>query len=488
MEPPGPAFGRPDGSIRATAARSASVAYRNRLALNEEETGGDWQQIPTAPTKCAAQTGRIELSPTRETLPMKPTGLSRLLGAVAFALGLSSAAFAQSSVKVGAIYPLSGVAASVGVYAKAAIEVAVDIVNNDHPELGDLPLAKGAGLTGLGGLGGARLEVVFADNQGTPAAGQNQAVRLITEEKVVAINGAYQSGITLTASAAAERYGIPFLTGDSVAANLTERGFRWFFRTTPVATDFARIYMEFLKDMKAKGAKVDSIAIVHENTEYGTSVASVVTSIFKANGHSITQDIPYSANTTDVQSQVLQLKDKKPDVLMFVSYTADAILYAKTMKSLDYKPPIMIADNAGFSDPSFVAAVGNIVQGVFNRSSWSVGAPGTTTYLVNEMYKKKSGVDLDDTTARIMQGFMVLADAINRARSTEPAKIQAALRATDLKPKELIMGFKGVKFDEKGQNILASALVIQLQNGVNYVPVWPKEQAAAEPTLAYKGW
>lgn|GEM_PF-6054808 len=48
---------------------------------------------------------------------------------------------------------------------------------------------------------------------------------------------------------------------------------------------------------------------------------------------------------------MLQLKDKKPDVLMFVSYTA--ILYAKTMKSLDYKPPIMIADNAGFSDPSF---------------------------------------------------------------------------------------------------------------------------------------
>jgi branched-chain amino acid transport system substrate-binding protein len=278
------------------------------------------------------------------------------------------------------------------------------------------------------------------------------------------------------------------VAGDSVAANLTERGFKWFFRTTPIATDFARIYMEFLKDMKAKGAKIDSIAIVHENTEYGTSVASVVTSVFKANGLNITQDIPYSANTTDVQSQVLQLKDRKPDVLMFVSYTADAILYAKTMKSLDYKPPMMIADNAGFSDPSFVAAVGNIVQGVFNRSSWSVGAPGTTTYLVNEMYKKKSGVDLDDTTARIMQGFMVMVDAIDRARSTEPAKIQAALRATDLKPSQLIMGFRGVKFDEKGQNTLASALVIQLQNGMNYVPVWPKEKAAAEPVLAYKGW
>jgi branched-chain amino acid transport system substrate-binding protein len=330
--------------------------------------------------------------------------------------------------------------------------------------------------------------VVFADNQGTPAAGQNQAVRLITEEKVVAINGAYQSGITLTASAAAERYGIPFLTSDSVAANLTERGFKWFFRTTPIASDFARIYMEFLKDMKAKGAKIDSVAIVHENTEYGQSVASVVTSTFKANGLNVTQDIPYSANTSDVQSQVLQLKDKQPDVLLFVSYTADAILYAKTMKSLDYKPPLMIGDDSGFSDPSFVAAVGPIVQGVFNRSSWTVGAPGSTTYLVNEMYKKKSGVDLDDTTARIMQGFMVLVDAINRAGSTEPAKIQAALRATDLKPEQLIMGFKGVKFDEKGQNILASALVIQLQDGAHYIPVWPKEKALSDPALPYKGW
>ena len=419
----------------------------------------------------------------------KPTGLvDFLIAAVVVAaasLGLTGTAFAQGTVKIGAIYPFSGAAASIGVYAKAAIEVATDIVNNDHPELGDLPLARGAGLTGLGG---ARLEAVFADNQGTPAAGQNQAVRLITQEKVVALNGAYQSGITLTASAAAERYGIPFVAGESVAANLTERGFKWFFRTTPIASDFARIYMEFLKDMKARGASVDSIAIVHENTEYGQSVASVVGATLKANGLNVAQDIPYSANTSDVQSQVLQLKDRKPDVLLFVSYTADAILYAKTMKSLEYKPPLMIGDDSGFSDPAFIAAAGSIVQGVFNRSSWSVGAPGSTTYLINEMYKKKSGVDLDDTSARIMQGFLVLAEAINRAGSTEPAKIQAALRATDLKPEQLIMGYRGVKFDDKGQNILASALVIQLQDGAHYLPVWPKDKAAADPVLPYKGW
>src|ERR1700686_2723032 len=178
-----------------------------------------------------------------------------LLCAAAISVALTGAAPAQDkTVKIGAIYPLSGNAASAGVHGKAAIETAIDIINNAHPELGNLPLAKNAGLAGLGG---PKVEAIFADNQGSPAVGQNQAVRLITEEKVVALNGAYQSGITLTASAAAEKYGIPFLTGDSVAANLTERGFKWFFRTTPIASDFARIYMAFLKDMKQKGAKTD---------------------------------------------------------------------------------------------------------------------------------------------------------------------------------------------------------------------------------------
>ena len=415
--------------------------------------------------------------------------LKRMLGllcAASISVLLAGNVSAQDkTVKIGGIYPLSGNAASAGTHSKAAIETAVEIINNAHPELGNLPLAKN---TGLAGLGGAKVEVVFADNQGSPAVGQNQALRLITEEKVVALTGAYQSGITLTTSAIAEKYGIPYVAGESVASSLTERGFKWFFRVTPVASDFARIYLDFLKDMKAGGAKVDNIALVHENTEYGTSVASVITGVFKDNGLSIGLDIAYSANTTDVQSQVLQLKAKQPDVVIMVSYTSDAILFAKTMQALDYKPALMMADNSGFSDPSLIKTAGKLVQGIFNRSSFSIGPPGSPTFLINEMYKKRSGDDLDDTAARTMQGFFVLCDAIDRAGSTEPAKIQAALKATDLKPDQLIMGYKGVKFDEKGQNTLASGLVIQLQDGEHYVPVWPKEKAVTAPALPYKGW
>jgi branched-chain amino acid transport system substrate-binding protein len=417
---------------------------------------------------------------------MKSRYFLGLLSAAAIAVAWAGAASAQDkTVKIGAIYPLSGNAASAGVHAKAAIETAVEIINNGHPGLGNLPVTKNKGLAGLGG---AKVEVVFADNQGSPAVGQNQALRLITEEKVVALSGAYQSGITLTTSAISEKYGVPFVNGESVAASLTERGFKWFFRTTPVASDFARIYLDFLKEMKAGGQKVDSIALVHENTEYGTSVANVITSVFKENGLGIALDIAYNANTTDVQSQVLQLKDKKPDVAIMICYQSDAILYAKTMQALDYKPPMMIADNAGFSDPSFIKSVGKLAQGVFNRSSFAIGPPGSPSFLINEIYKKKSGDDLDDTAARQMQGFFVLMDAIDRAKSTEPDKIQAALKATDLKPDQLIMGYKGVKFDDKGQNTLASGLVIQLQGGENYVAVWPKDQARKAPTFPYKGW
>ena len=410
--------------------------------------------------------------------------IGSLVGILAIAGVMAAPALAQTTVKIGAVYPLSGNAASAGESAKAALEVALDVINNAHPELGDLTLAKDAGLPNLKG---AKIEFVFADNQGTPAAGQNQALRLITEEKVHALTGAYQSGITLTASAIAEKYGIPFVNGESVAANLTERGFKWFFRTTPIAADIAKTYMAFLKELKDKGQKVDSIAIVNENTEYGTSIAKVLRETAKQFNFNIGLEIPYSANTTDVQSQVLQLKDKRPDVVVFVSYTSDAILYMKTMKALDYKPPVLIGDNSGFSDAAFLKNVGEIAQGAINRSAWDIGKPGSVTYLINEMYKKKRGVDLDDTAGRAMQGVLVLAEAINRAGSTEPAKIQAALKATDLKPNQLMMGYRGVKFDAKGNNSLADALLIQVQ-GDHYVAVWPDKAATAPLMLPYKGW
>jgi branched-chain amino acid transport system substrate-binding protein len=299
--------------------------------------------------------------------------------------------------------------------------------------------------------------------------------------------GTYHSSVSLVATAVAERQGIPYVVADSVASNITGRGFKWTFRTTPIAPDFAKAYAEFLTDLKKQGKKIDNLAIVNENTDYGTSVAASIVEAAKTANIPVAAQIAYNANGSDVSAQVLQLKTANPDVVIFISYTADIILYFKTMKNLDYLPPIIIGDDAGFSDPSFIPNVGDLAQGAINRSAFDIGKPGSNSYIVDQMFKAKYGRDLDDTSARWLQAFLVLTDAINRAGSTDPEKIQAALRATDLKPDQLIMGYNGVKFDDTGQNTLAATYLVQLK-GKEYVSVWPADRATAKLELPMKGW
>jgi branched-chain amino acid transport system substrate-binding protein len=420
---------------------------------------------------------------------MKP-GVNRrtvLAGAGAAATTLATGvrlARAADPVKVGVLFPLTGNAAAAGQASKAAVEIAAEIVNNAHPELAGIPLAKDAGFPGLGG---AKLELTFIDHQGNPSVAQQQALRLATQDKMHLLFGAYQSSCTFTATPIAERYGIPFVVGDSAALNITTRGFKWVFRVTPIATDYAATYMRFIADMTKAGRKIGSIAIVNENTDYGTSVAEAIEAAAKENKIPVAIRIPYSASTTDVSAQVLQLKEKNPDLVIFISYTADSILYVKTMKNLDYLPQMVLGDDSGFSDPSFVPAIADIGQGLMNRSAWDIGKPGTTTFKINEMYKAKTGRDLDDTSGRNMQAALAMADAINRAGSTDPAKLQAAFKATDLKPEQLMMGYRGVKYDETGQNILASTYLIQLK-AKRYELVWPESAAQTKLEWPMKGW
>jgi branched-chain amino acid transport system substrate-binding protein len=402
----------------------------------------------------------------------------------ALAAAIAIPAYAADPVKIGVIYPLTGNAASAGQSAKDAVNLGAEIVNTAHPELKALPLGNTGGLPNLGG---AKIELDEADHQGNPQVGQQQTLRLITQDHVVAMLGTYHSSVSLVATAVAERQGIPYLVADSVASNITGRGFKWTFRTTPIAPDFAKAYAEFLTDLKKAGRKVDNIAIVNENTDYGTSVGASIVEAAKTANITVAAQIPYNANGSDVTAQVLQLKTLNPDAVIFISYTSDIILYFKTMKNLDYLPPIIIGDDAGFSDPSFIPNVGDLAQGAINRSAFDIGKPGSNSYIVDQMFKAKHGRDLDDTSARWLQGFLVLADAINRAGSTDPEKIQAALRATDLKPDQLIMGYNGVKFDETGQNTLAATYLVQLK-GKEYVSVWPDDRATAKLELPMKGW
>ncbi len=399
-------------------------------------------------------------------------------------MALPSVARAAETVRIGCILPLTGNSAAQGLSLKHAIELAVKIINDPTPELKPALLAAD---TGLPRLGGAKIKAIYSDDQGSPSVAQSAALRLITQDHVTALVGSYASSATLTSSAVAERYGVPFVNGASSAANLTERGYRWFFRVTPIEPDYVKLFFDFLADVAKTGMATSKIAIVYENTDFGTSFADAMRAEAQTRGTHLTESIAYSASGADVSPQVLKLKAAAPDVAIFASYTSDAILYAKTFQTLDYRPPIMIADSAGFYDPSFIEDVGSIAQGVLSRSGFAAGRPGSITYKLNEMFKQAAGRNLDPISARTMQAFFVLCDAINRAGSTTPNAIREALVKTDIPQAELIVYYRGVKFNSKGQNTLGSAMMVQLQ-GTGYVPVWPAPVAVAKLQLPFRGW
>jgi len=153
------------------------------------------------------------------------------------------------------------------------------------------------------------------------------------------------------------------------------------------------------------------------------------------------------------------------------------------MKNLDYMPKALIAQDAGYTDPKFVAEMGKEAQGVITRAPFSLDlAPKKPLIpVINDMFKKLSpgNREMADVSARAFTGFMTLADAINRAGSTKPDAIQKALRETNIPADQLIMPWKGVKFDEKGQNIGVRAILQQMQGGI-YHTVYPFDLAVKD--------
>ena len=402
------------------------------------------------------------------------------LGAAAslgFAM-LAGAAHAADTVTIGAIYPLGR-----DPDARMAIEIAADIVNTPHPGLESLPLGAGQGLPHLGG---AKIAVDIADDLANPSVAAAQALRLITQDHVAALIGAGGSAETLAATAIAERHGVPFLVPDATAPSITGRGFQWVFRTTPLAADDAKAYAQFLTALKAGGTNIATVALVVEDSDFWKAAAGSLGDALRAAEFAV-DTIAYPANATDLSATIANLRAKNPDAAIFISHSADAILMAKTMQNAGYRPQVEIGDDAGFSDPGFVTAVGNLAQGLIDRSVWSEGKEGSATAIIDELYKANTGRDLDDHSARVMQGFFVLAEAIDRAGLTDPAAIRKALRATDLRPDQLIVGYDGVKFDATGQNTLAATYLTQLQ-GKSYVTVWPTATATGKLELPFKGW
>jgi len=398
---------------------------------------------------------------------------------------------APKEIVIGVIYPMTGNLAQLGIDSVTAIRMATGLYNGKSDL--NLPSMKKS-TDGLPGLGGAKIRLVVVDHQGKPDVGQAEAERMIMQEKVIAIFGAVFSSVTATTSQVAERYGVPHLNAESSSPTLTERGFKWFFRTSPHDGHFSGAMFDFVKDLeKKKAIKLKTVGLMHEDTLFGVDSAKTQNELAKKNGYEVLVKMAYRGKTTSLDAEVGKLKAVNPDIFLPTSHTSDAALYVKTAKTLDYAPKMLIAQNAGWVDPAFVQEMKGDIEGHITRSPFALNLQAKKPLIrqVNELFKNQTdnpgGRDISEAPARALTGFTVLIDAINRAKSTNPEEIRKALVATDIAADQLIMPWTGVHFDEKGQNTGIRAIMQQVRKGA-YATIWPFDLAAAEVMYPLPGY
>ena len=263
---------------------------------------------------------------------------------------------------------------------------------------------------------------------------------------------------------------------------LTYRGFKWFWRTTPHDKWFTKDLFEFLKGMtegQVRGVKavpkqqLMNLASACEKTEWGSHVSQLIDSFSREYGFNLRKSILYAAKSADLSSEVRSLKAARPDVMLFASYTSDAILMIKTLKSQQAQPKILWGQDAGFETPEFRETLGDSVVGILTRTVFlpKVVEVKELAGKVNAMYKAKTGNDLSGASARSFTGLQTWVYILEKAGSTKPQDIQKAANTILIPGEELVVPWAGVKFstsgDELGQNVLGSGLIGQYQKAAD---------------------
>jgi branched-chain amino acid transport system substrate-binding protein len=390
---------------------------------------------------------------------------------------------AEKIIKIGTIFPLTGPVATAGQRCQAAVQTAVEIINNRHPEI-KVPLAKQEGI-----LNGYKIVLVHADSQGRPDLGKAEAERLLNQEGVWALIGSYNSSVSKPASFVAERRKRIFMCGASSSAALTQRNMNYFFRLAPSDKTESSEFVDVLKWMNKKNkAKIKTVGIIYENSEFGKHAAEEGKLAATAGGFQVVANVPFSPGATNLNSEVQTLKKSNPDALFGAVLGADYSLLVRTAKQMAWLPKIAINYCSGYQDSIITKQLGadadffmgsNAYSPQFARLMPAVAA-------VEKIFKTKTGgVPFDGDSIQEAVAMFVLAQAIEKAGSLDPEKVVKVLYANTW-DSPLSLGGK-VAFGKGGQNIKAQNIVTQLQGG-QYKRIYPEEMSDTKIVFPMKPW
>lgn len=384
----------------------------------------------------------------------------------------ASLARAADPVIIGGLYPTT----PAGTDARHAIDTALDIVNGSHDRI---QVLMGAG-DGLDRLGGAKLSIVYADDAEDATKAADAAEHLIVDNHATALVGGLSDEVAAAISRVAERHGVPFLALDTAMTN--PGGLAWFFRVGRTAANDARSVLRMLAAIAtANGQTVQTVALVVEDSPAGRTRAAAMRMAGEAVGLKLV-DVPVPIEGASLDTVTQSVVAAAPDAVLVALNGAQEPAVLARLAASGVGPLVLMQRGETNVD----------TDGVFRNISFTANPlparPGVSA--VDAAFQGRAGKPLTTVTAREITGILLLADVINRAASTKPIDLRTALMATDTPGSETLMMWDGIRFDDSGQNVLATPALQQVQHGAFQTvapdtvavaaPVWPAKKDAAK--------
>ncbi len=369
-------------------------------------------------------------------------------------------------VKVGVLHPVTGALAYSGQQCRLGALMAIEDINK-------------AG--GIKSLGGAKIEAMLGDAQSSPQAGTAE-IEKMNEAGVSAVVGAFASAICLATTQAAAKYNLPHVVDVGVADQIVERGLKNTFRFGPGYRKCAEVAVANLHVLNtAAGKPARSVMIIHEESLFGTGTANLLSKELPGYGYDVREVIKHANPTRDFNNIALRIKQVNPDIVIPANYYNEYALLVRTMQQQKITPKAIYSVLGGAaSSYKFVKEFPEAANGIIDCNHWF--NPRDKRSLELKKRLEAQGQFFSYEVFMTYTAMTLLADAIERAKSTDRAAIIDALNKSTFS--NHIMPYGTTQF-VNGQNMGAQPLMTQVVKGDIKVIV-PRDYREVEPIFPLK--
>lgn len=417
-------------------------------------------------------------APTSSAAPdaTSPTAAPTAAAADAAAPAITAAATITGKgepIRIGVLQPLTGGASLQGTMLKKAYTYAIDKIN-----------AEG----GIKSLGGAPIELVWADSQNKQDLAVNETERLIQQEKVSLVAGAATSGCVMSATTAADRLEVPFIVDVPGATKITQRGLKYTFRVNIIGYKFGEVFQGWTKYANEElNAGIKKVAFVYPDSEAARSFLGTAAEYAQQSGLEVCFNEAFPVDTQDFTTLLTRVKVTEPDIVTTNDASlSSALQYLRNAKAIGLKPKLFSHANGCSEFDDWAVGAGALKDGYSFMAQWNPDLPGAKE--LYDDFMAKQDAKLTGFSAVGIQTGYVIAAGLELAASRDPKVIREAFTQLKIEPgPSLIMPWNSIHFDETGQNPEAYNILIQWFGDEKYT-VYPKELATHELNIPFEYW